>query len=159
MKYWMETVALPREQVQHTANVDILSFRGKMSAIIPPHGPLAVVSTGMGISKTTVFFCSRLQKRWWQLACTLLLNNCMNIFTDTVINSLTEVLTFKGTCGSSGAFYGNVFWCSFGAWCMRLYIRGVRIQCTKKRPEDFICWLCSPRFRVTATPCPSSFHF
>lgn len=42
MKYWMETIALPQEQVQQTANIDILSCGGKMSAIIPLHGLLTV---------------------------------------------------------------------------------------------------------------------
>lgn len=38
----METVALPREQAQHAANIHILSYGEKMSAIIPLHGQISV---------------------------------------------------------------------------------------------------------------------
>lgn len=37
-----ETIALPQEQVQRAANIDILGCRGKMRAIIPLQGLLTV---------------------------------------------------------------------------------------------------------------------
>lgn len=42
MNNWMETIVLPQEQVQNTANIDILSHGGKMNTIIPLHGLLTV---------------------------------------------------------------------------------------------------------------------
>ena len=42
MNNWMETIALLQEQLQHSANINILSYGEKMSAIIPLHNLLTV---------------------------------------------------------------------------------------------------------------------
>ena len=81
MNYWMETIALPQEQVQHTASIDILSYGEKMSAITPLHDLLTV---GVCAWEYLTFSSSTPDLETGKVVetktYTLYLNMCMNIF-------------------------------------------------------------------------------